>query len=278
MKFGYHTIRWGYQKVARFFPRILTEISAAGFKAFDINDVDVIPFLQNRRGFLDILSENEMHLVGIYCPGQFIAKNFIDWLILNSYMKETQRFIGFAEFAASVGCERLVVGGGHKKEKGIREKDYITLSKTLNTIGKRCNDLNIELTYHPTLKTIVENRDQVAKLCELTDPDLVHLTVETGYLYMAGVNLIDLINTYGERIDHVHFKDVRNGRFVELGKGIIDFSMIMKSLKNIGYNGWIIVEDEVNSPDIHWATSTTTAPLETAKNSKKYLEMLDKIS
>ena len=115
-------------------------------------------------------------------------------------------------------------------------------------------------------------------MCELTDPDLVHLTLETGHLYKAGVNLIELINTCGERIDHVHFKDVRNGRFAEFGKGIIDFSMIMKSLKNIGYNGWVIVEDEVNSPDIHLVGSTTTTPLETAKNSRKYLEMLDKIT
>ena len=276
MKFGYHTIRWGYQKVAPFFPKILSEISEAGFKAFDANDVDVIPFLQNKRGFFDILSEYEMHLVGIYCPGQFIAKSVIDWFILNSYMKETQRFIGLAEFAASVGCERLVVGGGHKREKGIREKDYITLSKTLNTIGKRCNDLNIELTYHPSLKTIVENKDQVAKLCELTNPDLVHLTLETGHLYIAEVNLVELINTYGERIDHVHFKDVKNGKFVELGKGIIDFSMIMKSLKKIGYNGWVIIEDEVGS-NTHLVDSATTTPLETAKNSKKYIEKLNKM-
>jgi sugar phosphate isomerase/epimerase len=253
----------------------LSEISEAGFKAFDANDVDVIPFLQNKRGFFDILSEYDMHLVGIYCPGQFIAKSLVDWFILNSYMKETRRFTGFAEFAASVGCERLVVGGGHVRENGVREKDYVTLSKTLNTIGKVCNDLNLELTYHPTLKTIVETMDQIAKLCELTDPNLVHLTLETGHLHIAGVNLIELINTCGERIDHVHFKDVENGRFAELGKGAIDFSMIMKSLKKIGYSDWVIVEDEINSPDIRWAGSTTTTPLETAKNSKKFLETLD---
>lgn len=276
MKSGYHTIRWGYQKVARFLPKILNEISAAGFSAFDVNDIDIAPFLHDAKSFIDILSETGLRLVGIYSPGKLIGKSFIDSLIIKAYLKETQRFEKLARFAAHVGCEKLVVGGAVKAKEATREKDYIILSNTLNNIGKICNQQGIELSFHPVLGSIVEDLQQIAKLNKLTDPDLVHLTLETGHMYIAGVNLIDLINVYGKRINHVHFKDVKNGLFVELGEGIIDFPSIMQSLKAIGYNGWVVVEDEVNSQGIPLASLTNRTPFETAQNSKKYLETLEK--
>lgn len=276
MKVGYHTIRWGYQKVARFLPKILNEISAAGFNAFDVNDIDITPFLHNTQGFLDIVSETGLKLIGIYGPGKFIGKSFIDRLIIKAYLKETQSFERLAKFAAAVGCEKLVVGGAFRAKEEIREKDYIILSNTLNNIGMICNQLDIELSFHPVLGSIVENTQQIAKLCELTDPDLVHLALETGHLCIAGVNLVDLIDIYGNRINHVHFKDVRNGRFVELGEGTINFPLIMQSLRAISYNGWVIVEDEVNSQGIPLAGFTNRTPFQTAKNSKKFLETLEK--
>jgi inosose dehydratase len=276
LKFGYHTIRWGHQKVARFLPKILNEISAAGFNAFDVNDIDITPFLHNTQGFRDILSEAGLKLIGIYSPGKFIGKSFIDRLIIKAVLKENQWFKRLAKFAATVGCEKLVLGGAFRTKKEIREKDYIILSNTLNNIGKICNQLDVELSFHPVLDSIVGNMQQIAKLCELTDPDLVHLALETGHLYIAGVNLIDLINIYDKRINHVHLKDVKNGRFAEFGKGTIDFPLIMKSLKTINYNGWVIVEDEVNSQGIPLAGLTNRTPFETAKNSKKYLETLEK--
>lgn len=275
MKFGYHTVRWGFQNVSRFFPRILNEISDAGFKAFETHDIDIVPFIENKKGFIDILSENEMHLVGVYCPGQFITKSFIDWLILNFYLKEIKRFTQFAEFVASIGGEKLIVGGTVGM-LGTTQKHYITLGNKLNAIGRVCNNLNLKLTYHPHLKTLVANREQVDSLCRLTDPDLVNFTLETGHLYIAGVNLGELINTYSKRINHVHFKDVKDGKFADLGEGVIDFLSLMKALKGVGYDGWVIVEDEVNSPDLHWAGLSKKTPLQTAKNSKKYVEALSK--
>ena len=277
MKFGYHTVRWGYQKVARFFPKVLNEISAAGFNAFDVNDIDITPFLHNSQGFLDVLAETGLKLIGIYSPGKFIDKSFIDRLIMNVYLKENQRFERLSQFAAEVGCEKLVLGGAYRRRKKIREKDYVILSKALNSIGNRCNQLNIELSFHPVLNSIVEDMDQITKLCKLTDPDLVHLTLETGHLDIAGVNIFDLIEIHGERINHVHFKDVKNGRFVEFGKGTIDFQLIMKALKRERYDGWIIVEDEVNSEGIPLADSTSRTAFETAKNSMQHLELLQKV-
>jgi inosose dehydratase len=252
-------------------------MSEAGFKAIETHDVNVVPFFDNKQGFLDLLSEYGLHVVSIYCPGQFISKSFVDSLILRFYWKEVKRFTRFAEFAASIGGEKLIIGGTIGVG-GNEEKHYRILANKLNAIGKACNNLGIKPTFHPHLKTMVENVPQIKTLLELTDPDLMNMTLETGHMYVAGIDLIDFIDTFHERINHVHFKDIKDGRFVELGTGEIDFPKIMKALRKIGYDDWVTIEDEVNTPDIQWAGSTDRTPLETAKNSRRYAEKLSLIS
>jgi len=286
MKFGYHTIRWGLgERIARLFPVILHEISKAGYEGFETHEAEILPFLRGRDKFLRILSETEMQLasivkfIGGYDRLASIVRSIgydrslirhLCWHL--ALRKDLQRITRLAEFAASVGCKRLVIlGGGKKTKRGAREKDYVKLANALNKIGKKCNNVNIKATYHPHLGTIVEHRDQIDRLCELIDPDLIHLTLDTAHLTAGGVDLIDIINTYRGRINHIHFKDLRNGRFMELGKGTINFPAIINSLKSIGYHGWIIVEDEVNC-GTPYAGSSTKTPFESAKNSKKYID------
>jgi inosose dehydratase len=277
MKFDYHIVRWGLRGVVRNLPRIFKEMSDAGFTALETHDVNIVPFFDNKQGFLDLLSENGLHVVAVYCPGQFIPKNFIDSLILRFYWKEIKRFTRFAEFTASIGGKKLIIGGTIGVG-GTKEKHYRILANKLNAIGKACNNLGIKQTYHPHLKTMVENLQQIETLLKLTDPDLVNLTLETGHMYMAGIDLINFINNFHERINHVHFKDIKDGKFVELGEGEIDFPRIMKALRNIGYDDWVTIEDEVNTPDIQWAGTTTRTPLETAINSRRYSEKLNMIA
>jgi len=273
MKLGYHTIRWGFHNVSRAFPKILNEISEAGFNAFEAQDIDVVPFLENTKGFFGILSENKIHLIGVYCPGQLIGKSFVDSLIIKYYFREIRHFTKFAEFVASSGGEMLSIGGTVGR-KATKNNYFPTLAKTINSMGKICANLNISLSYHPILETIIKSEQEISRLCELTDADTVGFTLDTGHLSIAGVNLIQLISKHGKRINHVHFKDVKDGKFVELGEGVIDFPNIMQALKQIGYNGWIVIEDEINSPSNPWASTTTRTPLETAKNSKRLLNEL----
>lgn len=273
MKFGYHTVSWGYKKVSRFFTSTLNEISDAGFNAFECHDIDIVPFMSNVRGFLDILSETGMDLIGVYCPGQFVAKSFIDSLLLKFYLKEMERFTRFAEFVSSVGGKRLIVGGTVGLQ-ATNEKQFIDFCKLLNNLGHVCINLDLELTVHPHMGTIVETENHVDKLCELTDPDLVNFTLETAHQHLSGANIVELIEKYYDRINYVHFKDVKCKKFVEFGTGTLDFSQILKSLTNVGYDGWITIENELNSPEIIWSDSTTKNPLEIAKNTQKYLGTL----
>jgi inosose dehydratase len=260
--------------VSRRLPSILDQVTQSGYRAFECHDVDVLPYLQNAKGFLDLLNDYDVRLVAVYCPEQFVGKTFLDGLIVKYYLKEVDRLEKFVKFAQATGCERVLVGGSVGKRSVYREQDYVTMAHTLNRMGALCRDHGLALDYHPHLDTIVETDAQVAKVCELTDPELVGITLETGHLFVRNVDLPAFVHRFADRLRHVHLKDVRDGKFVELGTGQVNFVDVIRALNDVGYDGWIVVEEEVNSPEFLWAGETSRTPLESAISSLKYLEYL----
>ena len=89
----------------------------------------------------------------------------------------------------------------------------------------------------------------------------------------------------GKRVWHFHFKDyhpavgrqaaeegwdyfqsVRNGVFCELGKGEVNFPALMKQLRDLGYEGWGVVEQDV--------LPGMGAPKESARRNREYIRAL----
>ena len=62
---------------------------------------------------------------------------------------------------------------------------------------------------------------------------------------MSGEDPSRLIPQLSDYIRHVHLEDIaadRTHNHLMLGKGAMDISSVIKSLKDIGYNGFITVE------------------------------------
>ena len=86
-------------------------------------------------------------------------------------------------------------------------------------------------------------------------------------LYGSGDNTTDiaaLLHEFAPHVRLVHFKDcqpeiatrirheqldyfaaIQAGIFCELGRGAVDFAAIARTLTAIGYQGWIVVEQDV---------------------------------
>ena len=99
---------------------------------------------------------------------------------------------------------------------------------------------------------------------ELTDPSLLGLCLDMGHYAFGGGDPVKVLREYYDRIWHIHFKDydqkvdwrsasedfdyfksVEEGVFCELGKGNVDFKSIVNILIEKGYNGWIVVEQDI---------------------------------
>jgi inosose dehydratase len=122
----------------------------------------------------------------------------------------------------------------------------------------------IKLAYHHHMGAYVESPADVDKLMALTDPSKVFLLFDTGHAYFGGAaNPTDLLKKHVSRVVHVHCKDVRsavigqarneqwsflhgvlNGIYTVPGDGAIDYATVLRTLREAGYEGWLVVEAE----------------------------------
>lgn len=268
IKVGYHCITWWSGKEKNLL-KSLDEISEAGYKGFETGLFLIDDYYGKEDELKEIIGKRNLELVTLYGGGGFIDPN--------KYDEEIVYNTRGIEFLARMGCSHLVIGGGTKRPEGNSDEDYQVLAKALNELGRRCKDYGLKACYHLHWNTMVETREQLTKICNMTDPELVYLVPDTAHLARGGSDPVEVFHTYMDRIIYTHFKDIymkktekqENGDyksiisyFLELGEGEVDFPAIVEIMKQANYKGWIMVELD----------STTRTPKESALISKKYLE------
>jgi inosose dehydratase len=167
------------------------------------------------------------------------------------------------------GSKNMVIGPGSRNigspAKLIRES-----APVLNELGRIAADQGIQIGIHPHYNTLIETPDEIKLAMELTDPQYVYLSPDTGHLALGGGNVLDILRTYKSRLNYFHFKDVAGQvakrpqfgpNIRELGKGEIDFPAIMAFLKEIRFKGWINQEQD----------ATRLTPLKSATESMDYI-------
>lgn len=156
------------------------------------------------------------------------------------------------------------------------------LTSGLEELGKIANSAGMKLSYHHHMGTGVMDRADVDRLMASTDPNLVHLLLDTAHIAFAGDDPLDLAKAHADRIGHVHMKSIRPevvsrvrdeglsfqegvelGVFTVPGDGAIDFHPILEVLADAEYEGWLVVEAEQDP--------NKAIPLEYAKKARAYL-------
>jgi sugar phosphate isomerase/epimerase len=79
------------------------------------------------------------------------------------------------------------------------------------------------------------------------------LCLDIGHAVRAGANLIQAVKEYKSRLFDMHIKDVtgayKDAKAIEIGRGVIDFPALVKTLKSIQYNGVCSIEFEKDMTD-----------------------------
>ncbi len=162
------------------------------------------------------------------------------------------------------------------------DQQWLQVAEGLNRIGEMARDNGMVIAYHYHMGTMVQNADETDRLMQMTDPDLVHLLVDTGHAYYAGDDPLKIIQKYGSRIRNVHLKDIRQpildevhakkmsfldsvkaGVFTVPGDGDISFDPIFQALADAHYQGWFVVEAEQDPEKAN--------PLEYAKKARTFI-------
>jgi inosose dehydratase len=197
------------------------------------------------------------------------------------------------EFIKAMGGTDIVVAElGHSvhqlpvallpNKPAFGDRQWADLVTGLNELGRIAADADMRLCYHHHMGTGVQTRAEVDRLMADTDPDLVHLLLDTGHITWSGDDPLALARDHAARIRHVHLKDIRRdvteeckrvglsfldavraGVFTVPGDGTIDFEPILRTLAESGYRGWLVVEAEQDPAKAH--------PLTYAKKARAYL-------
>ncbi|MCC7370180.1 MAG: TIM barrel protein [Chloroflexi bacterium] len=171
---------------------------------------------------------------------------------------------------------------------GLDAAAWRTFAAGVEDVARAVNDATgLRIAFHSHCAGFVETPDETARLLDLTSPDVVGLVLDTGhYTYGSGVNdprgALAGLERFAERVLHVHVKDcepavatraradgwdyfraLKEGLFCELGKGCVDFPAVVAWLRERGYGGWIVVEQDV--------LPGMGSPKESAARSRAYL-------
>lgn len=164
--------------------------------------------------------------------------------------------------------QRVQNAGHITPEMGLSNAEWHTFVAGAQAVARAVRDeTGLRTAFHHHCAGYVETPAEIDRLLSLTDPALLGLVFDTGhYAFGAGSceAVLPALEKYRERIWLVHFKDfqpdiarqvaenrwgyfeaIRHGIFCELGQGGIDFTGIVQWLKNTGYDGWVVVEQDI---------------------------------
>jgi inosose dehydratase len=148
-------------------------------------------------------------------------------------------------------------GAGHS----LDPEGWARFARNVGAATARIRDVGLEPTFHHHACTFVETPEEVERFLEHTDLDL---TFDTGHLLIGGGDPLEAWSRWSSRINHLHLKDVRvgvlrdivgrgggmidvwsGGTFVPLGHGDLDIPGIMAAILGSGFDGWLVVEQDV---------------------------------
>jgi inosose dehydratase len=136
----------------------------------------------------------------------------------------------------------LEAGGGRVPvlaDTGPRDGEMDTAE--VQKAADLCRARGFEPAFHPHMGTRVETPAEIQVLLESTD---VGLVLDTGHLLRGGGDPVRAVREWGDRVVHVHLKDVRDDVFCELGSGEVDLDGVLGALRERGYEGWLVIEQD----------------------------------
>lgn len=170
------------------------------------------------------------------------------------HLEFAQRFLG--EF----GCRHFKINLGARPAGGTRPEDLEAIATTLNELGRATAGLGIRLAPHPHIWGPVERPEEILRLLELTDPEVVSLTLDTAHVLLGGGDPIQILDEHWDRIAALHWKDTavayrgwtgptptreeheRECLYKDLGAGGVDLHRVWTLLEEKGYRYWITLD------------------------------------
>ena len=241
---------WGHQLSA---DRVLAQMRDVGLAATELGPQG---FLPSNPGELATMLDS----YGLSCVGTFAT------VVLHDADHDPVPEIA-GPLDALVACRAKVLvlaaatgADGYNSRPTLNNGQWATLLANLDRLAGAAADRGVLAVLHPHIGTMVQTRDDVARVLR---GSTIPLCLDTGHLLIGGTDPLQLAREVPGRIAHAHLKDVNanlaarvragqltyteavaEGMYVPLGAGDVDIAGIVTALRGNGFDGWYVMEQD----------------------------------
>lgn len=241
--------------------QVLDEIAAGPLDALELGPVGYLP--EDPAELRAALAERSLTAVG-----SFVFDDLHD-------PAERERVVGVAARACaaitaaggsvlvvidSPSPERVATAGRSAAAPRLDDAGWRELLVGIEAVAAVAREAGLRPAVHPHAGGYLEFEDEIERLVADTELDLC---LDTGHLAYAGADPAAAIGRFGERLAHLHLKDVdrevlgavrANGLdfwqaierevFCPLGAGVVDLGEVGAALARVGYEGFATIEQD----------------------------------
>jgi inosose dehydratase len=262
--------------------RFLDEMVEAGYEWTELGPYGYLPTdLPTLRAELE---KRGLKVAGTFAMGDLV--NPEAWPALE------RQVLGAGELLAALGAKFLVlIDGTYTDERTgaplwptrLDAEGWQRLVATVHKVDDIARTkFGLQMVFHPHAETRIEYEDQIEQFLRETDPRIA-LCLDTGHHAYRGGDPVAFMRRHHARIPYLHIKSVDADiqrvveaqkipfakavgmeMFCELQKGAVDFMAFRDVLRDINFEGWAIVEQDMYPAPFD-------KPLPLAKRSRQYL-------
>ena len=270
LKIGTAPISWGVCELPDWgvmlpFERVLDEMAELGYAGTELGPWGYLP--KDAAVLGTELRKRHLDLAGAFCPVTLHDPSRYEAQF--AYAMDTCRLL--AEVGAPVlvlaeagdADRERIAGRVRTNSPRFSDEDWKRFAEGANEIARRAKDMRLVTAFHPHAGTYVETPREIDELLRRTDASLVGLCLDTGHIFYGGGDPVAIARRDPKRVRHVHLKDVSRERyehalareldftaavgedvFVPVGEGAVDMKSVIGTLRDAGFDGWLIVEQD----------------------------------
>ncbi len=181
--------------------------------------------------------------------------------------KLSENLDAILDFHTKLGAEYIICAfPGHKSPVDAKQSRIFSLddwrwnAEQFNKVGARVKAAGHKFGYHNHTMEFAAQDGVVPfdELIRLTDPSLVTLEMDCGWVTVGGGDPVAYLHKYPERISMLHVKDFKRVAkpgapedrppAAELGRGVADYKAIFKAAKPGRIKHYFVEQEEFDVP------------------------------
>lgn len=278
--------------------RVLREAHEAGYRAIELGPNGWIP-TDDLEGVTAELNKNQLSIVA--------GTIFDDMLSEENHKKLMEQTEGICQLITKLpplpveegqrvptpymtvmdwGHDERDYAAGHSdRAPRLSEKEWNQMVRHFKEVCECANSFGVRPVLHPHCGGYIEFGDEIDRLAEDIPNEIAGFVLDTGHLQYAGLDPVEWLRKYKDRLDYVHFKDINRkvydeimeehirffdgcarGSMCPIGQGMIDYKAVADVLQEIEYNGYITIEQECDPRNVENSLANVKASVDFLKS------------